>query len=134
MGFVGWGVEGLWAPPKGDGGGQWHVVQNRLAFDSAASRRVGLDKVLLNGGRGELHFGGVFAQRGHSANHYGVYPGNTPANHPPTEVHMIHSKPHRGCRVQDPGTRGYRRWKTALFALGKIFWWPKGPEKNCPDP
>ena len=26
---------------------------------------------------------------------------------------MIHSKQHRGCRIQDPGTRGYRGRKTA---------------------
>ena len=59
---------------------------------------------------------GVAAQRGHSANSYVVYPGGTPANHPPTEACMIHSKQHRRCGVQDPGTRGYRWWKTALFA------------------
>ena len=29
---------------------------------------------------------------------------------------MIHSKQHRGCRIQDPGTRGYRGWKTADFS------------------
>ena len=28
-------------------------------------------------------FGGVFAQRAHSANYYGDYPGNNPENHPP---------------------------------------------------
>ena len=28
---------------------------------------------------------------------------------------MIHSKQHRGCRIQDPGTRGYWWWKTADF-------------------
>ena len=50
------------------------------------------------------HPGGVFAQR----QLLRVYPGNTPANHPPTEGCMIHSKQHRGCRIQDPGTRGYR--------------------------
>ena len=60
--------------------------------------------------------GGVFAQRGHSANHYGVYPGNSPAKHPPTEACMIHLKQHRGCRIQDPGTRGYWRWRTADFS------------------
>ena len=27
--------------------------------------------------------GGAVAQRGHSANYYGVYPGNTPGNQPP---------------------------------------------------
>ena len=32
-----------------------------------------------------------------------------------TEAGMIHSTQHRGCRVQDPGTHGYRRWKTAEF-------------------
>ena len=52
--------------------------------------------------------GTAWAQRGHSTNYYVVYPGNTPANHPPTEACMIHSKQHRGCRIQDPGTRGYR--------------------------
>ena len=47
-----------------------------------------------------------WAQRGHSANYDVAYPGNTPANHPPTEARMIHSKQHRGCRVQDPETCG----------------------------
>ena len=60
--------------------------------------------------------GGVFAQRGHSANHYVVYLGSTPAHHPRTEACMIHSKQHRGCGVQDPGTRGYRWWRTADFS------------------
>ena len=41
-------------------------------------------------------------------------PGTPPETPPPpTEARMIHSKQHRGCRVQDPGTRGYRRWGTA---------------------
>ena len=43
-------------------------------------------------------------------------PGTPPANHPPTEACMIHSKQHRGCRSQGPGTRGYRGWKTADFS------------------
>ena len=30
--------------------------------------------------------GGVFAQRGHSANYYGDYPGNNPENHPPCGI------------------------------------------------
>ena len=56
--------------------------------------------------------GGVFTQHEHSANYYGVYPGNTPENHPPTEVCMINSEKNpwctvpagaAGCRVQDPG-------------------------------
>ena len=38
--------------------------------------------------------GGVFAQRAHSANHYVVYPGNTPENHPPAEGCMINLKQH----------------------------------------
>ena len=42
--------------------------------------------------------------------------GNTPEHHPPTEACMIHSKRHRGCGVQGPGTRGYRGWKTADFS------------------
>ena len=29
---------------------------------------------------------------------------------------MIHSKQHRGCRLQGPETRGYRWWKTADFS------------------
>ena len=41
--------------------------------------------------------GGVFArcaraQRGHSANYYGDYPGNNPENHPPAESCKINSK------------------------------------------
>ena len=48
------------------------------------------------------------AKRGHSPKYDGVYHGNTPDNHPPTEACMIHSKPRRGCSIQDPGTRGYR--------------------------
>ena len=38
--------------------------------------------------------------------YYVAYPVNTPENHPPTEACMINSKQHRGCRIQDPGTRG----------------------------
>ena len=49
----------------------------------------------------------------HRANHYAVHPGTTPGNHPPTEGGMIHSEQGRGCRLQGPGPRGYRRWKTA---------------------
>ena len=51
-----------------------------------------------------------------ATNHYIVHPRNTPANHPPTEARMTRSKQHRGCRVQDPGTRGYRRWRTADYS------------------
>ena len=29
---------------------------------------------------------------------------------------MINSKQHRGCGIQDPGTHGYRWWKTADFS------------------
>ena len=36
--------------------------------------------------------GGVFAQRGHSANYYGDYPGNNPENHAPAESCTINSK------------------------------------------
>ena len=39
-----------------------------------------------------LFLGGVFAQCAHSTNYYSIYPGNTPENHPPTEVCMINSK------------------------------------------
>ena len=40
------------------------------------------------------------AQRARSTNHYVVYHGNTPENHPPTERGMIHSTQHR---VQNSG-------------------------------
>ena len=36
--------------------------------------------------------GGVFAQRGHGANYYSVYPGNTPEKHPPIKACMLDSK------------------------------------------
>ena len=35
---------------------------------------------------------------------------------PATEACMIHSTQRRGCRLQGPGTRGDRRWKTAGFS------------------
>ena len=37
-------------------------------------------------------FGGVFAQRAHSANYYGDYPGNNPENHASAESCTINSK------------------------------------------
>ena len=48
-----------------------------------------------------IALGGVFAQRGHSANYCVAYPGNTPENHPPTEACMINSKQH-GVRNSGP--------------------------------
>ena len=40
-----------------------------------------------------LHSAGTArAQRAHSANYYGDYPGNNPENHPPTESCTINSK------------------------------------------
>ena len=36
--------------------------------------------------------GGVFAQRAHSANYYGDYPGDNPENHAPAESCTINSK------------------------------------------
>ena len=81
-------------------------------WETLCCRRVVPCSLALEGAlRSGIHCGGVFAQRS-----YGVYPGNTPAHHPPTEACMIHSKQHRGCRIQDPGTRGYRGWKTADFS------------------
>ena len=35
----------------------------------------------------------------HSANHYAVCPGHTPAQHPPTEARVIHSNQKWGCRI-----------------------------------
>ena len=66
-------------------------------------------RVLL---RNLMHMGGVFAQRGHSANYYVVYPRNTPENHPLTDACMIHSKQHQGCRIQGPGSHGKHQTKT----------------------
>ena len=64
---------------------------------------------MWRGGGGK---GGVFAQR--TAQLLLVSPKNIPCKPPPpTEVRMIHSNQHRGCGIQDPGTRGYRRWNTA---------------------
>ena len=77
----------------------------------APSKDGMLTPALHNAHKWQTH-GGVFAQRGHSANDYVVYPGNTTENHPPTEACMIHSKQHRGCRIQDPGTRGKHQTKT----------------------
>ena len=45
---------------------------------------------------------------------------------PPTEACMIHSKQRRGCGVQVPGTRGYRRWKTAAFSHSADRRQPRG--------
>ena len=70
-----------------------------------------------------VYRGGVFAKRGHSANYHANYhvvcPGNTPANRPPAEACMIHSKPHGGCRMQDPGTCGYRGGKQPSFRTAR---------------
>ena len=64
--------------------------------------------------------GGVFAQRGHSAHTAPIImlfsPGTPLHTPPPTEACMIHSKQHRGCIIQGPGTHGYRRWRTAAFS------------------
>ena len=49
------------------------------------------------------YHGNVFAQRGHSANYYVVYPGNTPEHHPPTEACTINSKQHRGAELRTLG-------------------------------
>ena len=56
------------------------------------------------------YMGGVFAQRGHSANYYVVYPGNTPENHPPTEACGL-IRYSMACRIQDPGTHGKHQIK-----------------------
>ena len=60
--------------------------------------------------------GGVFAQRGHSPNHYAVHPGKTPANHPPT---------HSGGSPARRGRLG--------FAMGGSSP-PKTLETACPPP
>ena len=46
----------------------------------------------LHSGWKTSYIEGVFAQRGHSANYYGDYPGNNPENHPPAESCTINSK------------------------------------------
>ena len=49
----------------------------------------------------------------------GVVPVNTSENHPPTEAYMIIQNS-MGCRIQDPGTRGYWWWKIADFSLSAL--------------
>ena len=71
--------------------------------------------------------GGVFAQRGHSANHYVVYPGNTPENHPPTEACMIHSNSIGGAEFRTLGpmaTGGEKRptFRTAHAQRAHSAW------------
>ena len=57
-----------------------------------------LSDVTISGGAGEgsrhpwKYQGSVFAQRAHSANYYGDYPGNNPENHAPAESCTINSK------------------------------------------
>ena len=66
----------------------------------------------LEGGRGSLLRG-----RFRTAPMITLFiPGIPLQTTPPTDACMIHSKQRRGCGVQDPGTRGYRRWKTADFS------------------
>ena len=43
-------------------------------------------------------------------------PGTPLQTTPPPEACMIHSRQPRGGRIQDPGTRGYRRWNTAAVS------------------
>ena len=74
-------------------------------------------------------FGATMGAFSHDANCYVVYPGNTPANDPPTEACMIHSKQHRGCRIQDPGTGGKHQTNTKIpgvpaGAVGCRIWDP----------
>ena len=94
-----------------------HVQKSEEGFGSLKRREHELCalRTMPHSSAPEKH-GGRFhkarAQHGHSANYYIVYPGNTPANHPPTEACMIHSKQQQGCTIQDPGTRGKHETKT----------------------
>ena len=55
---------------------------------------------------------GAFSHSAHTAPLMTLFiPGTPPENHPPTEACMIHSKQHRGCGIQDLGTRGRIRLK-----------------------
>ena len=78
--------------PKG--GGEEEMVcalSTRLYIVKASGKGPGL----YIGGIALQHSlvrGGVFAQRAHSANYYGDYPGNNPENHPPAESCTINSK------------------------------------------
>ena len=60
------------------------------------------------------------ARRGHSAGTAPIItmfiPGTPLQTTRLTEACTIHSTQHRGCGIQDPGTRGYRWWKTADFS------------------
>ena len=63
---------------------------NRKAEGAKLSRPPGRTKPFAHANhRGQAAAkkdkGGVFAQRGHSANYYGDYPGNNPENHAPAE-------------------------------------------------
>ena len=64
----------------------------------------------------------------HSANYYVVYPGNTPANHPPTEACMISSKQHRGCRIQGLGPVAIGGGKQPTFHTARA------QHTVCPQP
>ena len=99
-------------PPLTWGGGGIRAIKQRMQSSHIPPCHMHMVIATYGGawGGADAPPQGAFS---HSANYYVVYPGNTPENHPPTEGCMINSKQERGCRVQDPGTRGYRWWKTA---------------------
>ena len=81
--------------PGGGGGGlvarpTWILLPNRSAHFSPSA---------IGYARGN---GGVFARRGHGANSYVAYPGNTLENHPPTYTFIQNSIGGTQFRTLDP--------------------------------
>ena len=68
-------------------GRHWAVFPDGLGNHPARLPAPGLPGPRRARATGRLRVcGGVFAQRAHSANHYGDYPGNNPENHPPCGI------------------------------------------------
>ena len=81
----------LWNGPRGNTLAS-HIYTTENAWKSHLRTLNYRDKGFARCAHGSGNFGGVFAQRAHSANYYGDYPGNNPENHPPAESCTINSK------------------------------------------
>ena len=94
-----------WTPPSPVSGNLLRVASVRHVFEASrqnpheggtparGSRVRGccpggpfISRLIANGLIESGSWGGVFAQRAHSANYYGDYPGNNPENHPPCGI------------------------------------------------
>ena len=74
-----------------------HLVRTREVLRNTFSSwemEKNVSNILSTAGKHtpQCFYGGVFAQRAHSASYYGVYPGNSPENLPPLEACMSNSK------------------------------------------